>query len=190
MLTDVAIGVLAMSSRSGIGQRGSRRDGDVVVGGSGGSGGGSGGTTCGGGGGGGSGGGGGGIGGGAYPRIAGVVVHAGAEMRTIRDIDPGDPANILLLYAFEYTQACPQSICLNDIAPWNISVILITLDTSHFWMSLLNDLAARNIADMPCTFETSHFERSPLNELAPRNMPDISYTFDTSHLEMSPLNKL
>ena len=44
----------------------------------------------------------------AYGRV--VCVHSNG------DIDPGDPANMSLLLAFEWTQASPQSFCLNDLA--------------------------------------------------------------------------
>ena len=43
-----------------------------------------------------------------YGRV--VCVHA------VRDIDPDDPANINSLLAFDWAQADPQSVCLNDIA--------------------------------------------------------------------------
>ena len=43
-----------------------------------------------------------------------VCVH------TVRDIDPGDLSNINSLLAFEWTQATPQSVCLNDLASRNI----------------------------------------------------------------------
>ena len=39
-----------------------------------------------------------------------VCVH------TVREIDPGDASNINSLLAFEWTQATPQSVCLNDVA--------------------------------------------------------------------------
>ena len=35
---------------------------------------------------------------------------------TARNIDPGEPANMNVLLAFEWTQASPQSVCLNDVA--------------------------------------------------------------------------
>ena len=88
----------------------------------------------------------------------------GAGTHTVRDSDPDEPSNITRLFAFELTQAAPQSVCLNDVAPRNISAIVVTLDTSHFDMSLLNEVASRNIPDMSCTFDTSHFEMSPLNK--------------------------
>ena len=34
----------------------------------------------------------------------------------IRDMDPDDPGNMPFLFAFDLTQAVPQSFCLNDLA--------------------------------------------------------------------------
>ena len=44
---------------------------------------------------------------------------------------PGEPSNILSLRAVDVPHL-PQSVCLNDDAPWNIASMLVTLDTSHF----------------------------------------------------------
>ena len=111
---------------------------------------------------------------------------AEAAVHTVRDIDPNDPANMALLLAFEWTQAEPQSFRVNNVAPKNMLSMLLTLDTSHFEMSVLNDLESWNILGMLVTFDTSHFEMSLLNDVAPWNIPDMYRTFDTSHCEMSP----
>ena len=74
VLTDVLIGVRAMSSRSVIG----RRD--------------------------------------TYCRVLCVV----ANVHTVRDIDPDEPLNMSFLLALDWTQAAPQSSCLNDVASPNI----------------------------------------------------------------------
>ena len=71
VLTDVVIGVRAMSSRSVIG----RRD--------------------------------------TYWRVGGV----GFASHTVCEIDPGEPTNMSCMLAFEWTQAAPQSFCVNDVAP-------------------------------------------------------------------------
>ena len=41
-------------------------------------------------------------------------------MHTVLDIDPDEPENIAVLFALEYTQAAPQSWCLNNIAWLNM----------------------------------------------------------------------
>ena len=41
---------------------------------------------------------------------------------------------------------------------------------------------------MAVTLDTSHLEMSPPNDDAPINMRDMSVTLDTSHSEMSPTN--
>ena len=43
-----------------------------------------------------------------------VVVHA------VDDIEPGEPANMIVLLAFEWTQAAPQSFRVNDAASQNM----------------------------------------------------------------------
>ena len=70
-----------------------------------------------------------------------VVTDGGADVHTVRDIDPDEPINVKVLGALEWTQAAPQSFRLNNIAPRNMESMLLTLDTSHFEMSPLNDLA-------------------------------------------------
>ena len=72
---------------------------------------------------------------------AGLNTGVGANVCPVRIIDPDDPANILLLLAFELTQAAPRSSWLNDFAKKNILSILVTLDTSHLEMSQLKDVA-------------------------------------------------
>ena len=92
------------------------------------------------------------------------------DVHTVRDIDPDEPENMLLLLAKEYTQAGPQSFCLNDVAARNIADMSVTLDTSHAEMSELNSVAHANISAMVVTLDTSHFEMSPLNKFALENM--------------------
>ena len=86
-----------------------------------------------------------------------------SEVHTVGDIVPKQLANILVLLALDWTQAAPQSFCLNDAAPENISSMLVTLDTFHFEMSPLNNLAPKNILFIWVTLDTSHFDMSPLN---------------------------
>ena len=76
---------------------------------------------------------------------------------------PGEPSNILSLSAVEVSHA-PQSVCAKDVAPENISFMLVTLDTSHLLMSTLNDEAVLNIPSMLVTLATSHFDMSLLND--------------------------
>ena len=76
---------------------------------------------------------------------------------------PGELSNIQRLFADEVTHS-PQSVRAYDVAPENISSMLVTLDTSHLDMSLLNDDAEWNIPHMLVTLDTSHVERSPLND--------------------------
>ena len=49
-----------------------------------------------------------------------------------------EPSNILSLVAVEVNQA-PQSACAKDDAPKNMTLMFVTLDTSHLEISLLND---------------------------------------------------
>ena len=86
----------------------------------------------------------------------------GPNVDKVRNINPCEPLNMSFLIAFESSQASPQSCCLNDVAPRNILLISVTLDTFH--------------ADI-----------SPSNDAAPRNIPLISVILDTSHIEMLPL---
>ena len=111
-----------------------------------------------------------------------------AGVHGVCEIDPDEPANMVVEIALEWTQAGPQSVRLNNFACQNMKSMLETLDTSHFEMSPLNDDAKRNIAGMVRTLDTSHFERSRLNDLAERNIELMSFTLDTSHFEISPLN--
>ena len=60
-------------------------------------------------------------------------------------MDPGEPANMSLFVALEWTQRAPHRFCLKDAAFRNMFFMLITLETSHFEMSLLNDVAPWNI---------------------------------------------
>ena len=69
------------------------------------------------------------------------AVGTGVGVHTVSDIDPDEPANIELLLAFEWTQAAPQSFCLNDVACRNMSFILVTFETSHIEMEPLKDVA-------------------------------------------------
>ena len=52
---------------------------------------------------------------------------------------------------------------LNDVAPWNIADMSLTLDTSHFEMSRLKDFALWNTRLMSLTLDTSHcpMEQAP-----------------------------
>ena len=50
-------------------------------------------------------------------RRARVVAVVRASAHTVRDIDPGESVNMEAWLASEWTQASPQSICLNDVAP-------------------------------------------------------------------------
>ena len=60
------------------------------------------------------------------------------------EIEPGDPANMLVDIALESTQV-PWSFCLNDAARPNMESMLATLATSHLERSWSNDFAAKNI---------------------------------------------
>ena len=111
-------------------------------------------------------------------------------MQTFRDIDPEEPANILVFVAFEWTHAPPQSLRLKTVAPPNMPDISYTFDTSHFDRSPLNDDAPRNILLMSFTRDTSHFEISASKELAEENRRLISVTRDTSHDPITPYGLL
>ena len=52
----------------------------------------------------------------AYSLVGRVVGGVGTDGHAVRGIDPEEPANMLVLLAFEWTQAAPQSFHLNDIA--------------------------------------------------------------------------
>ena len=60
-----------------------------------------------------------------------VVVHI---------IFPDEPEKISFLLAVDFCHA-PQRVWEKALAPWNMTPILITLDTSHFEISPLNDVA-------------------------------------------------
>ena len=44
-------------------------------------------------------------------------------------IDPDDPTNICFCRAFDQIQEMPQSSRLNDVAPQNMKLMVVTLDT-------------------------------------------------------------
>ena len=94
--------------------------------------------------------------------------------------------NISRLVAFEYTQAAPQSSCLNDVALLNMLSMLVTLDTSQCEMSPLNDGASQNIPFISVTLDTSHFEISP-EKCEKANISLISVMADISHSPIGPL---
>ena len=94
----------------------------------------------------------------------GKVVVLAVAPHTIDDIDPGDPVNILVFIAFEFTQKAPQSVWRKETAERNISRKSITADIAHadrFW---LKDRAQENIWCMLVTADTSHPDRSWLND--------------------------
>ena len=66
-----------------------------------------------------------------------VMLIVGADEHTVCEIDPGDPWNMNFLVAFEWTQADPQRLWLNDDACMNIVSIIVTRDTSHLEISPL-----------------------------------------------------
>ena len=103
-------------------------------------------------------------------------------------ICPREATNIPFLSAVEVSHALPHNVCAKEEAPENMSVMSVTLNTSHLEMSPLNDEAKANMLSMFLTLNTSHLDMSPLNDDAPENMPRMVVTMDTSHLEMSPLN--
>ena len=115
--------------------------------------------------------------------------HESSEISYHTDFHQGlEIEDMLVLVAWEYTQAAPQSFRLNKVASRNMLSMLVTLVTSHLEMSLSKDFASRNMECMLVTLDTSHFEMSPLNDVAPKNMALILATRDTSHSEMSPAN--
>jgi len=73
-----------------------------------------------------------------YSRVT-AMAGASVDVHTVRDIDPGERTNISFLLAVACTQAASQSVCLNDAAPMNMAPISMTLETSHFEISLLKD---------------------------------------------------
>ena len=63
----------------------------------------------------------------------------------------------------------------------------VTLDTSHFEISILKDAVPEN---MNCIFiarDTSHLEMSELKNLDPEKILDILVTADTSHSPIGPV---
>ena len=62
--------------------------------------------------------------------------NAKVVAQAVRDIDPGEPANILVMSP------------LNDVALWNILAIIDTLDTSNLKWSPLKVVARQNISDI------------------------------------------
>ena len=66
-----------------------------------------------------------------------VVVVVGVIVLVVQ-IPPEELSNISVLSAVEVYHA-PQSVCVKDDAPLNISAILVTLDTSHLERSPLNN---------------------------------------------------
>ena len=69
------------------------------------------------------------------PLAAGVdVLTLGVQIR------PDEPSNIPFLSAVEVYHE-PQSVRANDVAPENMSAMVVTLDTSHLDTSPLNDVA-------------------------------------------------
>ena len=111
---------------------------------------------------------------------------AHAPLQESRDIDPDEPANMVVFFAFEWTHADPQSSRSKNVAPQNISDISFTLDTSHFVRSPLKDVAPRNMPRMFSTRETSHFEMSLSKAFALEKMRLMSMTCDTSHAPIGP----
>ena len=119
-----------------------------------------------------------------------MVRSVDVDLHIVRDIDPDDAAKIKAFFACDWTQAVPQSFCLNDFALRNMADMSSTLETSHIEMSPLKEPANTNISNMMVTLDTSHFEISPLKEPEYANMPDMVVTLDTSHLERSPLKEV
>ena len=52
-----------------------------------------------------------------YSLVDRVVGSVGSDGHAVHGIDPDEPSNMLVLLAFECTQADPQSFRLNDFAP-------------------------------------------------------------------------
>ena len=68
----------------------------------------------------------------------GVNPVVASDRGLLRQILPDEPSNILSLSAVEVNQA-PQSACAKDDAAKNMTLMFVTLDTSHLEISLLND---------------------------------------------------
>ena len=73
-----------------------------------------------------------------------VVVVVVVVEAVVVQICPDERSNIPSLVAVEVSHASPQSVCANNAASENISVMSVTLDTSHLERSPLNDSAAGN----------------------------------------------
>ena len=99
-----------------------------------------------------------------------MVRSVDVDLHIVRDIDPDDAAKIKAFFACDWTQAVPQSFCLNDFALRNMADMSSTLETSHIEMSPLKEPANANISDMVVTLDTFHREMPPLNDPAPQNM--------------------
>ena len=84
----------------------------------------------------------------------------------------------------------PERSSLNEVAPRNILLIVVTLVTFHLEMPPLNDVAPLNILAMVVTRETSHLEISAVNAPCPANNPLMSVMSDTSHDPIGPLAPL
>ena len=52
--------------------------------------------------------------------IANEVSHALSERSSFEGMDPCEPSNMRSFVAFEWTQAAPQSLRVNDVAPANM----------------------------------------------------------------------
>ena len=83
------------------------------------------------------------------------------------------------------SEKLPLQSSSNDEAPWNISVIWVTLVVSHPERSWWNDVAEWNMAFINTTLEVSHSEMSWLKAEAPTNILDMSVTLEVSHPEIS-----
>ena len=108
-----------------------------------------------------------------------------AAVHTFDDIDPGESINMSVLTAYEFAQATPHSVRLNEEAPENMYLMSVTADTSHFDRSWLKVEALKNMFAILVTADTSHFDRSWLKVDAPRNMYVMSVTADTSQADRS-----
>ena len=107
-------------------------------------------------------------------------------MHTVDDIEPGESVNMALLSAFEFNQATPHSLRLKAEAPWNMDLMSVTADTSHFDRSWLNSDALENMDLMSVTADTPHFDRSWLKVDASENMNLMSVMADTSQSPIGP----
>ena len=75
-----------------------------------------------------------------FIKVAFLLVGVPVASSVVVQIRPDEKANISAVVAVEVCHS-PQRVCANDVAPKNISFILVTLDTSHLEMSPLNDEA-------------------------------------------------